>query len=144
MRDCTHTHSPDAYHVLGSQSAAYICKHGSAPAIVRKGVAATPSLLIHRIPEFCTVEMLRQMIINNTQVVPAEILPITRGADAASPPVSTGSAAVPIGKTTVTFSTQQHADLAFDTIPGPNKPDKSNRAQKRVYLRGGGYICIRK
>ena len=81
------------------------------------------------------------MVISSTNVVPVDILPITWGCDAAASPPAV---AVPMGKTTVTFTTQLHADLAFDSIPGPNKPDKANRAQKRVYLKGGGYICIRK
>jgi len=49
------------------------------------------------------------------------------------------------GKATAVFPSAQHADLAFDSIAGPNRPDKSGRAQKRIYFKsGGGYICVRK
>ena len=41
------------------------------------------------------------------------------------------------------FSSEAHAALAFESLAGPNRPDKSGRPQKRVYLKGGGYICVR-
>ena len=135
-----HDSAQDARAAL--QAAAYICKNGAPPPIVRKALVPVPSLLVHRIPDFCSVDHVRTMLVNSTNVVPSDILPITRGVDNTSSPA--GSNTVAAGKTTVTFTTQEHADLAFNSIPGPNKPDKSNRAQKRVYLKGGGYICIRK
>ena len=54
-------------------------------------------------------------------------------------------------KVNVQFASKAHATLAFDSIPGPNRPDKTGRAQKRVYYKTGtskidrgGYLCIRK
>ena len=128
------------------QSAAYFARNGTAPEIVRKQRGANgsslPALLIHRIPDFCTEEHIRHMVMQHTFVVPAAVAPISRGAP--EPMSPSGGSANATGKTTVQFSTQQHADLAFESISGPNRPDKSNRPQKRVYLRGGGYVCVRK
>ena len=103
-------------------------------------------LLVHRIPDFCTEVHVHQMILDYAKVVPAQVLPIQRG------PASTGTGGAgasdePRGKTTVEFTSARHAVLAFDSIVGPNRPDKSGRDQKRIYFkstRGGGYICIRK
>lgn len=92
------------------------------------------SLLVHRIPSNCTAENLTQMFVTNAFIVPSKILSINYGADK-----NTNN-----GKATVVFETVQHADLAFETLSGPNRADKSNRPQKRVYLKGGGYLCVRK
>lgn len=96
------------------------------------------SLLVHRIPDYCTEQHIQEMIVAYTQVMPCKVNPITRGAP------GTDSASVPSGKTTIFFSSQIHCDLAFESIAGPNRPDKQNRSQKRVYFKGGGYICVRK
>jgi len=100
--------------------------------------AAGTSLLVHRIPDYCNEQHVQEMIVAYTQVMPAKVNPITRGAPSA------GADSVPSGKTTIFFSSQIHCDLAFESIPGPNRPDKQNRDQKRVYFKSGGYICVRK
>jgi len=92
------------------------------------------SLLIHRIPDSLTEEQIQQMFISSTFIIPVKILPIARD------PVRSGDS----GKTSVLFSTVAHAELALATIPGPERPDNIGRAQKRIYLRGGGYIYARK
>jgi len=94
------------------------------------------SLFIHRIPEYCTEEHLAEMLTSYTQIVPVKVNPITR-------PV-VRDPKVPAGKTLVFFKTPTHSELAFESISGPNRPDKQNRSQKRVYFKGGGYICVRK
>lgn len=88
-------------------------------------------LLVHRIPDSCTEEQIKYMMIKNCQIVPTKLEPINRG---------TGGAT---GKCNIYFTTERHAQLAFESIAGPNRPDKQNRPQKRIYLRGGGYICVR-
>ena len=98
-------------------------------------------LLVHRIPDYCTDEHITEMIIKYTQIVPVKVNPIIRST--ATAPVE-GATAAANGKTTVQFLSQMHADLAFNSIVGPNRPDKQNRDQKRIYLKGGGYICVRK
>jgi hypothetical protein len=100
-------------------------------------------LLVHRIPDFCSDEHITEMIVKYTGIVPVKVNPITRSATGGATPDAT-SAAAGSGKTTVQFLSQMHADLAFDSIVGPNRPDKQGRDQKRIYLKGGGYICVRK
>lgn len=97
-----------------------------------------PQLLVHRIPDFCNDDHILEMMVQYTKIVPAKVHPIVRGSS------SGGEAGAPSGKAVVQFATQMHADLAFDSIVGPNRPDKQNRSQKRIYLKGGGYICVRK
>jgi len=38
-------------------------------------------------------------------------------------------------KLQVTFATQQHAELAFNSIPGPDAPDKSGKSQKKIFFK---------
>jgi len=100
------------------------------------------SLFVHRIPDFCTVDQIKQLFVTHTHVAPREVLPIENSAAAECDISSSNSSANK--KTTVHFLTQEHSELAFDTLAGPDRPDKFNRSQKRVYLKGGGYICVRK
>jgi hypothetical protein len=95
-----------------------------------------PSLLVHRIPEYVTEEHIKNMMVTHTSVVPSNMSTLIRG--------ESNSANDPVGKLTVYFLTQQHADLAFETIQGPIKPDKKNRPQKKIYLQGGGHVYVRK
>lgn len=94
-----------------------------------------PSLLVHRIPDYCTEEHIKSMVMAYTNVIPASVSPIVRG-DANAPE--------PVGKATIFFTTQAHADLAFESILGQIKLDKKNRPQKRIYLQGGGHVYVRK
>jgi hypothetical protein len=103
-------------------------------------------LLVHRIPESCSEQHIYQMILNYTSIVPLQVDRILRVTDS-----SDGDA---WGRANVVFSSTQHADLAFDNIVGPNRPDKQGRSQKRIYLKAQGkgnkpgaavpYVCIRK
>lgn len=110
------------------------------PRIVN-GLAAPAAccLMVHRIPCAYTVEDVKTMFGTCSFVLPSTIQPITYGQE--PKPEDTANAS---GKTTVIFSTEAHANLAFDSISGPNRPDKQNKAQKRVYLKNGGHICVRK
>jgi DNA polymerase III epsilon subunit-like protein len=93
-------------------------------------------LLAHRLPLTCTTEHLLALILKYTRVLPENVSAVQGGAPGDD---------TPKGKATITFSSKEHADLAFESIPGPNRPDKSNKAQKRIYLKGsGGYINLRK
>jgi hypothetical protein len=94
-----------------------------------------PSLLVHRIPDYCTEEHIKSMVMAYTNVIPASVSPIVRG-DANAPE--------PVGKATIFFTTQAHAELAFESILGQIKLDKKNRPQKRIYLQGGGHVYVRK
>lgn len=141
----THDSVQDAKAAL--DAAVYIMQYGVPSPISRSGggaggVPANQSLLLHRIPDGCTEEQLFNMLLSHTHVVPTELSAITKApaeAASASPGPLAGT-----GKCVVTFSSVAHADLAFESVAGPNRPDKSNRAQKRIYTKGGGYICVRK
>jgi RNA exonuclease 1 len=100
---------------------------------------AVQCLLVHRIPSAYTVDDIKSMFSTCAFVVPLEVQPISYGADEGPAPVGGN-----IGKTTVAFSSEAHANLAFESLTGPNRPDKNNKAQKRVYLKNGGHICVRK
>lgn len=115
------------------RAAAYIAQNGSHPPIHRtRNESEASSLFFHKIPDYCTEEHIHQMVVESTHILPASISNITRGATRDA------------GKTTVRFSSTKHADLAFESFAGPVRHEKSNREQKRIYLKGGGYICVRK
>jgi RNA exonuclease 1 len=120
-------------------AAVHVAKNGSVTNLQRKGngggAPGEATLMLHRLPDYCHEEHIMRVFILYTNVVPSKINPIVRGDPTGSEPV---------GKTTLFFPSQQHADLAFDAITGPLRPDKQNRPQKRIYLKGGGYIYIRK
>lgn len=90
------------------------------------------TLLAHRIPDSCSEQDIYQLFLAHTYIAPLKIFPIL------------GRGGGDKGKATIVFSTKEHAILSFDSIAGPNRPDKQNKPQKRVYLKTGGYICIRK
>lgn len=109
-------------------------KNGPSAPIVRAGGMPTSySLLVHRIPDNFTEDQLHQYFVQQVNVVPLRVNPITGSAPNQS-----------CGKSFVLFASKAHADFAFDTIPGPNRPDKQNKPQKRCYLKNGGYFCVRK
>ena len=146
----THNSIQDAQAAL--YAAATLLAYGPQPSISRKSSSLSLtkecSLLIHRIPDYCNEEQLHHMIIDYTYIVPIKVNTIIRS-DSGSDNVKNNSdyqkkGDIPSGKTIITFSTQQHRDLAFESIVGPNRPDKQNRPQKRIYFKGGGYICIRR
>lgn len=113
--------------------------NAQAPEVPRSPNSSTKppinSLLVHRIPQGCDEEAIKQMIVSLTAIVPSQIMPLQW--------ISTDGTSQS-AKTYVVFPTKEHADFAFDALPGPNRPDKSNRAQKRAYFKTGGYLCVRK
>lgn len=88
-------------------------------------------LFIHRIPKNLTDTHLAQMFTLFTDIQPSEVESIDFG--------SNGN-----GKTTVNFRSERHANLAFDTLEGKPETEASGRLQKKVYLRDGNYIRVRK
>ncbi len=116
-------------------AAIYALQHDTLPTITRtakssNNASSDSSLLMHRIPESCTIEHIREMLLATTHIAPVNFTPIE---------FSQGH-----GKTTITFQSNRHTELVLDSIPGPNRPDKSNKPQKRIYLKNGGYMCLRK
>jgi RNA exonuclease 1 len=87
-------------------------------------------LFVHRIPKQCKAQNLSSMFQTHTDIEPTEIGEIEFSGDT--------------GKCQVTFRTPRHTKLAFDSLEGTAEPDKSGRLQKKVYLRNGDYVRIRK
>jgi hypothetical protein len=133
------TLSPLHDSVQDAQVAVKLAEHikinGFQKPIPRSSNGDSSMLLIHRIPSSCSEDTLRQLFTAMTHVIPLSIQQIQH---------TSNSASNPSGKTNAIFASTAHANLAFETLPGPDRPDKSNRSQKRVYLKAGGYICIRK
>jgi len=126
------------------QAALYVLVYGEPPAVPRMskgGVSTKSTLLVHRIPDHCTDSHINQMIIGYTQIVPTSVSVINRGGGEAiadgSPQGanSSSSSSAPKGKATITFSTPMHAELAFASIPGVSKPDKTGKGQKKVFFK---------
>jgi RNA exonuclease 1 len=95
-----------------------------------KKKGGSTELFVHRIPKGCFPEHISNMFLTHTHIKPKEVPQIEFNSDT--------------GKTTVSFISSEHANIAFKTIEGEAKPDKSGRLQKRVYLRNGGYVNVRK
>ena len=91
-------------------------------------------LFVHRIPvNACDETQLSQMFLSYTHIQPIQVDDIEYSGDAGS-----------CGKTHVYFSSGRHGNLAFDSLEGKAIPDASGRLQKKVFLKNGNYIRIRK
>lgn len=55
-----------------------------------------------------------------------------------------GSEESSFGKTRVQFDSAEECEAAFLALSGPVWSDKENKPQKRVYLKSGGYINVKK
>jgi RNA exonuclease 1 len=95
-----------------------------------KNKLATSQLFIHRIPQICQKSHLETMFLNHTSIQPIDIQDFEFNGD--------------IGKTMLTFASPRHANLAFSSLDGDQDQDSSGRLQKKVFLRNGGYIRVRK
>lgn len=96
----------------------------------KRSQATGHQLFVHRIPKKCNEEHLTAMFLKHSFIQPIDVEEIQfSGAS---------------GKTNVNFKSPRHADLAFDTLDGKAEEEKSGRLQKKVYLRNGDYIRVRK
>jgi RNA exonuclease 1 len=87
-------------------------------------------LFVHRIPKQCKTEHLTNMFLKHTTIQPVDVDEILFSGNT--------------GKTHVNFRSPAHANLAFDSIEGNAEEDLSGRLQKKVYLRNGDYVRVRK
>jgi RNA exonuclease 1 len=110
----------------------YLKKEGKPDPVERSYRAKRTStdLFVHRIPKGCKSEHLKNMIFAHTNIAPEDVPDIIYGTD--------------YGKTTITFTSVAHANIAFQTLEGEAKPDKTGRMQKRIYMRNGDYTYVRK
>ncbi|KAI2513004.1 exonuclease [Fragilaria crotonensis] len=95
-----------------------------------KNKLAPSQLFIHRVPKICQKNHLEIMFLNHTSIQPTGIQDVEFNGDN--------------GKTVLTFASPKHANLAFASLEGEEDSDASGRLQKKVFLRNGGYIRVRK
>jgi len=108
----------------------WVEKDGDVETIERTAKHKGNQLFVHRIPKQCQTHHLTNMFLKHTSVEPLSVDDFEYAAD--------------MGKTHVTFRSARHASLAFDTLEGTAEPDKSGRLQKKVFLRNGDYVRVRK
>ena len=135
---------PDTHDSVNDARTALLClkdyleKDGNVEPITRSfprrkrgstGGTSSDHLLVHRIPRFCKPDHITQMLLAHTFVRPKEVGEIEFGGAT--------------GKVHVYFASEKHAKLAFEALSGEEKPDKTGRSQKKVYLRNGDYVQIR-
>ena len=108
----------------------YVLSDGDVEAIDRTPRNNAHQLFVHRIPKQCKGSHLENMFLNHTCVQPTDVDAIEFSGDT--------------GKTHVSFRSPRHANLAFDTLEGNAEEEKSGRLQKKVYLRNGSYVRVRK
>lgn len=87
-------------------------------------------LFVHRIPKICKPDHLTNMFLKQTDIQPSQVEEIQFSGN--------------LGKTHINFKSARHANLVFDTLEGNPEEEKSGRLQKKVYLRNGDYIRVRK
>lgn len=90
----------------------------------------TAILLVHRLPINTLPEHLSEMFLAYSSIRPRSVPDIAY----------TGVH----GKCHVEFTSAAHAELAYSTLVGDERADKTGKMQKRVGLKGGGYVCVRK
>lgn len=96
----------------------------------RLDAADTTMLLVHRLPTSTQPNHISEMFIAYTNIKPKSVPEITFSGVH--------------GKCNVEFTTKEHAELAYATLVGEEREDKTGKKQKRVGLKGGGYVCVRK
>ena len=132
----------DARVACKSIEVGFIATGGKTELIVRRfatrasgngNINTNAELFLHRIPRECKADHISKMFLIHSHIRPEKVNDIERPRGEST-----------TGKTTVTFSSKDHAELAFVSIEGDAKPDKTGRMQKRVYLRNGDYVQVRK
>jgi RNA exonuclease 1 len=130
----THDSVVDARAALQASTFAISSGLDTIPAINKAVSASASALLVHRIPHSVSAHDILQMVLAFSHVLPLKGVPMSVSAPGGEPS----------GKVNVVFASPEHARLAFEAIPGPVRLDKVKKAQKRVYLKGGGYVSVRR
>ncbi len=108
----------------------WVEKDGDVETIERTAKNKGNQLFVHRVPKQCKTHHLTNMFLKHTSIEPSSAEDIEYSGET--------------GKTYVAFRSARHASLAFDTLEGTAEPDKSGRLQKKVFLRNGDYVRVRK
>ena len=90
------------------------------------------TLFAHRVPQICDADHISKMILKHTKIAPNAI-------EGFEKPMNQGFC-----KCIIRFSSEVHCNLAFEALDGQVVIDKSERLQKRVFMKTGEYIFIRK
>jgi RNA exonuclease 1 len=111
----------------------WLKKGGKVEPIVRVATASyAQKLFVHRIPKkTCEASHLSRMFLHHTTIEPVSVEDIEFGSN-------------DVGKTYILFKTGAHASLAFDSLEGKAEPDATGKLQKKVFLKNGGYVRVRK
>jgi RNA exonuclease 1 len=96
----------------------------------RLKTADTSMLLVHRLPQGSNGHHVSEMLLAFTCIKPKNVTEVQFSGKH--------------GKCTVEFVTREHAELAYLTLSGEEYEDKTGKKQKRVKLKNGDYVCVRK
>lgn len=138
------------------QLVSFMLKHGPQPPVPRTSaglklgqersgqgtidsISGDCQLMVHRLPNKCSCDDIQRMIIRQCMVVPLNVIQMPR----AEPGTDTLTTDASTSKAVIHFITAAHCSLAFESFAGPVWKDNGGRRQKRVYLKKGGYICVR-
>jgi DNA polymerase III epsilon subunit-like protein len=91
-------------------------------------------VFVHRIPRKCKEEHLAAMFLSHTYIQPKDV-PIIDFRD---------QEGQHRGRCPVQFQSPQHASLAYETLETEEFIDRFNMPQKKVFLRDGDYICMKR
>lgn len=92
--------------------------------------ADTAVLLVHRLPPTSQPGHIADMFLAYTCIKPKNVPEITFSGQH--------------GKCHVEFTSKDHAELAYASLNGEEREDKTGKKQKRVGLKNGSYVCVRK
>jgi RNA exonuclease 1 len=92
--------------------------------------ADTSMMLVHRLPPNSKASHIMDMFLAFTCVKPKNVADV----------IFSGKH----GKCHVEFTSKEHAELAYISLTGDEHEDKTGKKQKRVKLKNGDYVCVRK
>ena len=92
--------------------------------------ADTSMLLVHRLPQGSQPSHIMDMLLAFTHIQPKHVADIQFSGKH--------------GKCNVEFTTKEHAELAYLSLSGDEHEDKTGKKQKRVKMKNGDYVCVRK
>ncbi|KAL3770779.1 hypothetical protein ACHAW5_008389 [Stephanodiscus triporus] len=90
----------------------------------------TTALLVHGLPVNTLPEHISEMFVKYASIRPKVVPDIAFSG--------------PHGKSYVEFASSQHAELAYASLVGEERADKTGKMQKRIRLKGEGYVFVRK
>ena len=96
------------------------------------GTNGMNSLFVHRIPIGFREEKVKTIMLNHTKIQPSKMGELVQGTDGG------------YGKCIVFYDDDRSAALAFDKLKGKTETDKGGREQKRIFMKSGEYVFVRR